>query len=50
MLRDVPLVCIVLGMSWLDELGAYQGAFVPEPLLEGSGHICRIATALLRCL
>lgn len=50
MLRDVPLNCVVSGKSWLDELGADQDAFVPEPLLEGLGHICRIPMALLRRL
>ena len=50
MLRDVPLNCVVFGKSWLDELGADQDAFVPEPLLEGLGHICRIPMALFRRL
>lgn len=47
-LHNVPLICIVSGMLWPDELGADQGIFVAKPLLEGSGHICRIPTTLFR--
>lgn len=47
-LHNAPLICIVSGMLWPDELGADQGVVVTKPLLEGSGHICRIPTTLFR--
>lgn len=42
------LMCTVLGRFWPDELCANQGAFAAEPLLEGSGPVCRIPMVLFR--
>ena len=37
-----------VGQFWPDELCANQGAFAAEPLLEGSGPVCRIPMVLFR--